>query len=116
MSLRVTLSDGRWLEMRPIWVSDRLAIIDLNRRVKKMQAIDYLAEMAALVDRATEARSWDGTAGDMPEGHLLRIVTDWNKVSEDDAVPPVFGATSRKRSPGRSSAPRTEGQPEPTGP
>ena len=47
---RVTLSDGRWLDMRPMYVSDRLKVIDLQAAAvagPNQRFIDYLKDLAA---------------------------------------------------------------------
>jgi hypothetical protein len=113
---RVTLSDGRSMEMRPIYVSDRLAIIELNERRQDSSApitdIEYLKALAAIAEPAVIEKSWPGSLLEMPELELLALMFKWRKASEDDAVPPVSGASSRKRSPRRNSVEPTESQPE----
>lgn len=113
---RVTLSDGRWLELRPIYVSDRLAVIDLQAEVEanpdRSFVVDYLKALAAIVEGGTTAKSWDGSLLEMPEPELLTLMSKWRKASEDDAVPPASGTPSEGPSQSPESAAPMESQPE----
>lgn len=91
---RVTLSDGRWLDMRPIYISERRQFIELSRTAKNDAFVDYLEALVALVAPAVGGRSWDGPIDALTTKQLMTIVAEWHRLSEDDAVPPATGTPS----------------------
>lgn len=94
---RIDLPDGRWVDLRPQYLSDKNAIIALNARVEGENGryIDLLNGYADIIRPAVEATSWGGDVAEMTERRLLWLLAEWARVTEEEAVgPPASGTTS----------------------
>jgi hypothetical protein len=95
----ITLKDGRWIELRPMYVDDELAIYELAEAGSAMEAGDdeaaarryfgLLRDAKRLIDDATTAASWEGGAERLQRDDLLGLIAQWRTATEDDALPPV---------------------------
>lgn len=97
---RVTLSDGRWLELRPMWISDKLALVDLEADTAPLERLRCYG---AIIEPAVESRSWDGSLLDMSEEQLLLLLRDWARGTQEEALPPETGTPSPEPSPNGDS-------------
>ena len=103
---RIDFPDGRWVELRPMYVDDELALDELAKAGDAVEAagedrdeayrryIDLLRQTKAVIEDATTAKSWEGSVGRMSRDDLMGLLGQWRRVTEDDAVPPVNGASS----------------------
>jgi hypothetical protein len=104
---RITFPDGRWIDLRPMWVNDELAVEELGQAGSEADAAEgdeaqaayqrytgMLRKVRGLLDGATIATSWDGDAGQMTRDDMLGLLGQWRNATEDDAVPPSSGASS----------------------
>lgn len=93
---RIDLPDGRWVDLRPMWLSEKNAIVAYEASIEgtKIPHLERVNAFAALLRPGITATSWDGDIADMPEMELLRIMFQWQTVTEDDALPPVKGTSS----------------------
>lgn len=103
---RVTLSDGRTVDLRPMYISDELAIVDIADREfdGPRPRIDLLRAYAAVVEAAVTGRSWSGSFLEMSERDLTYLFGEWRRLSDEDAVPPAVGTPSPTPSPEHGSA------------
>ena len=90
----VTLSDGRTLELRPMYISEKLAIVKLQEQDDEQPYIDIIVSMSKLIEPAVTAKSWDGPLLDMTELQLLKLARSWSMLTEEDAIPPALGTDS----------------------
>ncbi len=93
---RIDLPDGRWVNLRPMWLSEKVAIVAYEEETEGKQT-SYLERMtayAALLRPGITETSWGGDIADMPETTMLNIMARWQTISEDDALPPVTGTSS----------------------
>ena len=90
----VTLSDGRTLSLRPMYISDKAKIVAVQERDEEAQQLDILTEMASLIEPAVTAKSWEGSLLDMTEMQLLHLAREWARLTDEDALPPGPGAGS----------------------
>ena len=92
---RITLNDGRWLDMRPMYISDKVRIVKLQERddaaTESESYLDLVVEMAAVLEPGILETSWDGPITDITETQLTLIARDWASMTEDDAVAPEHG-------------------------
>jgi hypothetical protein len=102
---RIDLPDGRSLELRPMYISDKLAIVALDAEDPPRAFLARMEAYAAILERAVTWRSWDGPLTDMTEQRLLAILREWAVLTEDDALPPASGTGSEMTSPAPDSAP-----------
>lgn len=102
---RITLSDGRWVELRSMWISDKLRLIDLA--AMQTTPIERLRTYAEVMEPAVREKSWDGSLLDMSEQQFLTALRDWGQAAEDDALPPASGRSSSEQSPSSASPRRT---------
>ncbi len=96
---RIDFKDGRWIELRPMYVDDELAIYDLAEAGSAMEGSEdedaarryfgLLREAKRVIDGATTAASWEGGAGRLQRDDLLGLIAQWRTATEDDALPPV---------------------------
>lgn len=96
---RIDFKDGRWIELRPMYVDDELAIYDLAEAGSAMEGTEdedaarryfgLLREAKRVIDGATTAASWEGGAGRLQRDDLLGLIAQWRTATEDDALPPV---------------------------
>lgn len=101
---RIDFKDGRWIELRPMYVDDELAIYDLADAGSAMEGSDdegtarryfeLLREAKTIIDGATLAASWEGGAGRLQRDDLLGLIAQWRVATEDDALPPVSEPSS----------------------
>ena len=91
---RVTLHDSRWVDLRPMWVSDKVAIVELDRDRDESALLDYMSRLAGILERGVLARSWEGSLLDMTEMALLGLVRDWAVITDQDALPEANGTSS----------------------
>ena len=89
----VTLSDGRTLSLRPMYIREKRAIIDLQEATTDESPIlDYTEALGAVIEPAVS--DFDGSIYDMTEMQLLQLINQWSTVTEDDAIPPENGTGS----------------------
>jgi hypothetical protein len=103
-TVRITLDDGRWLDMRPMYISDMLAIQEAERRLSSKDGgeRDVVAEFVAVCEAITpgvEARSWDGPITQMTPEQAMRLARLWGNATEDMVMPPLSGSASAKPQP-----------------
>lgn len=112
---RIDLPDGRWVDLRPQWLSEKNRILALADEVEAAEGryIDLVNGYAGILRPAVTALSWDGDVADMPEGRLLWLLAEWARVTEDDALPPASGATgaTTPRRPGSTARRSSSGTP-----
>jgi hypothetical protein len=89
---RVQLPDGRWLQLRPMWLSDQLAIQQLQAEDDDGNVSDLqrMQRYADILGPAVKAKS-DGWASllDMTEERFLWVFQQWSKLTDEDALPEV---------------------------
>lgn len=90
----VALADGRWLDLRPMYISELKAVIAWQERDEQGTFIEQVDEIVALIEPAVRARSWDGSFEDMSPDELFKLIGRWRTVTEDDALPPENGTDS----------------------
>lgn len=97
---RIDLPDGRWVDLRPQYLSDKNAIIALNERIEgdNGRYIDLVNGYADILRPAVLATSWGGDIAEMPERRLLVLLADWARLTEEDAVPPASGTSGETSS------------------
>ncbi len=112
--IRLTLADGRWLDLRPIYISDRLTMVELGERVNSggIAGLEYLSDLAALVSAAIVEKSWEGSVLQMSQPALLQLVNQWMEATEAEAVPLASSGPSDSPSPASDSEEPT-GSPSP---
>ena len=96
---RITLPDGRWLELRPMWLSERNALLALSDRAGDMLYVDYYNTLAGIVGKGVEALSWEGSVADMAEERLAWLSKEWGRITDEDALPEANGTASETSSP-----------------
>jgi len=108
---RVTLADGRTVELRPMYISDELAIVDIGEREfdGPRRRLDQVTAYAALLEAAVLERSWSGPFLDISEPDLGYLFGEWRRLSDEAVVPPVDGTPSPTPSPAPGSAEPTAG-------
>ncbi len=99
---RITLSDGRWLDMRPMYISDKVRILKVQERdeadtVTEAEYFDLVIEMVGVIEPGVTAKSWDGPITDITDTQLVTIARDWASMTEDDALPPESGTDSETK-------------------
>ncbi len=90
----VTLSDGRTLELRPMYISEKVRIIKLQEQDEEGTLLDMVVGVADLIEPAVESKSWEGALLDMTEMQLLGLAREWTVITEDDALPPESAPSS----------------------
>ena len=97
---RITLADGRWLELRTMWVDDELFLDELGHAGDELESTEdntgekaqryfaLLRSVKARIDDATLEASWEGGAGQMTTGDLLGLIGRWRTETENTALPP----------------------------
>lgn len=95
---RIDLPDGRWVELRPQYLSEKNRILELPAKVAEGRLIDLLNGYADIIRPAVLALSWEGDITDMPELRLVELIRQWARITEDDAVPPASGTTGKPTS------------------
>ena len=93
----VTLSDGRTVDLRPMYISEKLAIVKWQESDEESTYLDVVQGMAAIIEPAVISKSWEGSFLDMTERQMLTLARDWAKVTEDDALPPESAPDSETR-------------------
>lgn len=107
---RLTLPDGRWIEIRPQFIREQNAIRDLNDRTPPDTPIlDYLNDLLVILRPAVTETSWDGDVDELTPKQALLVMREWPRVTEDDAFPPVPGTSSGTTLP-EPAFPATEGE------
>ena len=85
----VTLSDGRTLTLRPMYISEKVKFIALSEKTNdETPLLDYMQGLGAIIEPAIDPESWTGSVYDMTELQLLALSAEWRTVTEDDALPP----------------------------
>jgi hypothetical protein len=100
----IDLPDGRALDLRPMYISDKRRLVDFETGSEGLRVLDLMEGYIAILEPAVLWKSWDGPLTDMTEIRLLNIVREWAVVTEDDALPPASGTDSETTSPAPSSA------------
>lgn len=107
-SNHIPLPDGRSVEMRLMYLSEKEQLIALDNDLE-FQALPLAARMRRVVDIMTPgviSLSWDGTLADMPENWIFQLAREWATGFQDwDGVtlPEANGTGSETRSPARVS-------------
>jgi hypothetical protein len=94
MAFRIDLPDGRWVELRSMWLSDKNRIIDLEKREEEARYLDMVNEYASILRPAVVALSWEGDISDMPELEMLRLIPEWGRLTTEDVLPEANGTSS----------------------
>ncbi len=91
----VTLSDGRTLELRPMYIAEKIRIIKLqDDDDKETTLLEAVVRIADIIEPAVKSKDWDGTLLDMTELDLYGLARSWASVTEDDALPPESAPSS----------------------
>lgn len=98
---RIDLPDGRWVDVRPQYLSDVNRLVELGKRSDDpdFTVLDLINGYADIIRPAVLALSWDGDVTDMPEPRLAWLIRQWAVVTEDDALPPDSGTGGATPSP-----------------
>ena len=94
---RITLSDGRWLDMRPMYISDKVRIVKLQERDETDDYLDQVIEMAKIIEPGVGAKSWDGPVTDITDTQLVTIARDWAGITDEDALPEASAPDSETK-------------------
>jgi len=100
---RLMLSEGRWADMRPMLAKDEMLIgelVDLEN--KDTSYFRIKRDMVRALDAATREASWDGGFGELPKDEILTAILLWDRLTEDEALPPDNGTSSETPSEGGS--------------
>lgn len=98
---RIPLEKGRWVDLRPMLAKDEMLIGDLVS-LDETNGTDYFRIKRAMVkalDAATIAASWEGGFGELPKDDILKAILLWDRVTEEEALPPESGNDSETPSP-----------------
>ena len=85
---QVTLSDGRTLELRPMYISEKLKLVKMEEDDSEERYLDVVTAVAAIIEPAVVSKSWEGSLLDMTDRQMLTLTREWSSVTEDDALPP----------------------------
>lgn len=103
---KVTFSDGRWVELRPMYVDDELAVAELGDAGTALESgegadeekarayFGLLRRVKTMLDDAVVRASWDGGMGRLTTSDMLGVIAQWRESSEDAALPPANGTSS----------------------
>ncbi len=100
---RITLPDGRWLDMRLPTVNELLDIDDLPEAEGDTEAFKRIRFWRNTLRAATSATSWDGDPGDLSIVDMMGVVGPWISAKDEDAVPKASERTGKPTSRRRSS-------------
>jgi len=101
---RINLDRGRWLRFeRPMYISDRRAIVNAAESSEGTTLLDMMAAMCAVIEPAIAERSWDGAFDQLTVDELNDVARQWSQQTEDDALPPADGTSSETTSPDSDS-------------
>lgn len=99
---RITLPDGRWLDMRLPTVNELLDLDDLPTEEGNGGEFARMRFWRNTLRAATSATSF-GDVGDVSVADMMLIVSGWLTARDEDAVPLASGTTSVTTSPRPSS-------------
>ena len=102
---RIELSEGRWVDLRPMLAKDEALIGELAEVEDSKDVTGYFkvkARMVRSLDEATREASWEGGFGELPKGETLTALFLWNAATEEEALPPDNGTSSETPSPAGS--------------
>ena len=101
---RIDLDRGRWLRFeRPMYISDRRAIVAAAESSEGSTLLDMMASMCAVIEPSVEERSWTGAFDQLTVDELNDVARQWSQQTEDDALPPADGTSSETTSPDSDS-------------
>jgi hypothetical protein len=106
---RITLPDGRWLEVRLPTTDEFLLLLDVPDDESRRPFVQRIREVRDIFESACSATSWGGRPGDLQPLQLIELVGPWLDATEDDALPPESGADSETNSLPPSSQATDEG-------
>ena len=92
---RLTLSEGRSANLRPMLAKDLMLLgdlLDLNAR--DTGYFKVYKRMVQALDAATIDASWEGGFGELPKDEILSSILMWDRATEDEALPPESGTSS----------------------
>lgn len=98
--IRISLPDGRWLDMHRPNVNQQMAIMDLSEEDSPEANNARTRFYWGVLRESCEQTSWGGDIGDgLSLDDLPDIVTRWMAASENDAVPLGSASDSDTQSP-----------------
>jgi len=84
----ITLSDGRTLDLRPMYISEKIRIVALNDKTDDdSPMLDYVQELGSIIEPAIDPESWTGSVYDMTEMQLITLSVEWRTITDEDALP-----------------------------
>lgn len=92
---RLVLSEGRWADLRPMLAKDEMLIGELVDLENKDTAYFRIKrDMVRALDAATREASWVGGFGELPKDEILTAILLWDRLTEEEALPPDSGTSS----------------------
>jgi len=94
---RIELSAGRWVRLRPMLAKDEALIGRMAELEDTNDATGYFklkAQMMDQLDEATLESNWEGGFGELPKDELLVVLLQWDRSTEEEALPPDSGTSS----------------------
>jgi hypothetical protein len=91
---RVTTSKGEAV-LRPMLAKDEMLIgelVDLER--KDTSYFKIKSRMVKALDAAIIEAPWEGGFGELPKDEILTAILQWDRATEDEALPPDSGTSS----------------------
>jgi len=102
---RITLSEGRWADLRPMRSKDEALLGEFAELEGTQDWKAYYglkARMLRHLEDATRETSWEGGFGELPNGDLPAIFIQWDAATDDEALPPENGPSSETPPPAGS--------------
>lgn len=92
---RLVLSEGRWADLRPMLAKEEMLIGDLvELSGKDTNYFRVKKAMVQALDGATREASWEGGFGELPKDEVLTAILLWDRLTEEEALPPDSGTSS----------------------
>jgi len=87
---RALLSDGRWVALRPQYLSERFALEDIRKLDgEKLEPNDLYRKLLAILEPAVIGTSWGGTVAETTPVQMGELFGLWPAITEAAVMDPT---------------------------